>query len=145
MPVEARIFIADIAERTARGRTPAPRDEDRKLDLDKPQPEGPGRLVKAFRRIAINIALVRGHNHIRPDDLRAIRRLAEDTVPPSRAAVYKSLAKGEKTIDELTETTELSESTIRRACNALEIVGLVAGHELDPDGRGRPATIWKLT
>ena len=106
-----------------------------------PEPEGHARVAKAFRRLAESLALVPGHHEAMPDDLKAIRRVAEDTVPKPRAAVYRALYRGPKTVLELVKLTGISSSAVNRTLEELEMLEPVQ-READPTGKpGWPAGV----
>jgi len=136
--------LARVADLVARGRTPIKRDYEKKLIDSLVEPEGPARLAKAFRRLAESLALVRGHHEVTPDDLKTIRRVAEDTVPKPRAAVYRVLYRGAKSVQELVKLTGISNSAINRTLEELEMLELVQQESETTGKPGRPAGIWSL-
>jgi hypothetical protein len=139
---DSKKYLANLAELTARGRTVVDKDRDGVPTGVKPSPEGPGRLAKAFHRLAGSLALVRGHTEVTAEDLRSLRRVAEDTVPVARAAIYRVLSKQPSTVRDLVEETGMSSSTIERTLSELELLDLCHSDSDSAGVVGRPRNVW---
>jgi hypothetical protein len=89
--IETLIILADL---TAKGRTPVLRDGQTRAVISPPEPEGPGRLVKQLRQLALALSIIHGKQEPGEEELAILRKVARDTMPPSRMRVLAALAKG---------------------------------------------------
>src|SRR3954452_4858716 len=62
-----------------------------------------------------------------------------------RAIVDRLKRVGGATVPELADALELTAAGVRQHIDALAANGLVEAHTRPPQGRGRPATEWRLT
>jgi hypothetical protein len=141
---DQKIYIAELADLVARGRTPIDHDNNGNVIQNKPSPEGAPRLAKAFHRLALSVATVRGNTSVSAADLRTLRRVAIDTVPPSRSAVYQALCRRAETASDVAASTSLGRSLVNRTLQELEMLRLVDRQPQKTGEPGRPADIWTV-
>jgi hypothetical protein len=125
---ESLIVLADLA---AFGRAGVLRDGyDREVRY-LPEPEGPGRLVKQLRQIALGLVIVRGK--LRPDqeELSTLRRIARDTMHPMKARVLKALAAEDLPLAALAKAAGLPYAMAQREAEDLALLGFAT---LSDDG-----------
>ncbi|MDG0867415.1 MarR family transcriptional regulator [Candidatus Lucifugimonas marina] len=144
MSEKSKLYLAKLADRTAKGRTEIPKDKDGHPSGVKPEPEGTGRLARSFHRLAESLAILRGHAEINAEDLRAVTRAALDTAPVPRAKVYKAIAQRPLTIEEIVQKTSMSKSAVNRTLKDLEQVDLAVSEPVSTGQRGRPSEKWRV-
>jgi len=137
----ARTIVA-AADLVSRARSGVERDRWRR-ELDyAPEPEMPARLARQLHTLLKGVALVRGHAEATDQDLATVVRVALDCIPAVRRLCLAALACGEEdlTTSTLAMQTQYSTTTVRRALEDLQALGLV---ECDKQGLGLPDK-WRL-
>ena len=80
-----------IAALTACSRAPVPRSQGRKILIRKPNPEGPGRVIKQFKKLATALARVHNTKVINKEIFYVVRKTAIDSIPDVRWAILDVL------------------------------------------------------
>jgi hypothetical protein len=119
-------LIGNLADFVSRARSTVERD-NRSREIERaPEAEGPGRLAKQFHKLARGLARVAGRTAVDAEDIRRLLRVGVDSLPPARWAVLRALTEP-RTVTEmkLVAGNEHSESSLRRATEELEALGLI--------------------
>src|SRR5262249_6439162 len=125
--------LARVSDFVTRARSGVYRDRWKREFEYAPEPEAPTRFAKALLALASGIALAHDRLVMSPDALQVACRVALDCLPLIRRRTIAALA--EQTIsgtgDDLTTralagTAHFSTSTIRRALEDLQSLGIVA-------------------
>ncbi len=96
-----------------------------------PTPEVPTRLVKQLKKLAKALALIRGKGVIDEEEIKTIKRVAGDTIPPDRLAVLEAIRSGENltllgcSIRYISKIVKIPERSIRRVLEQLELLELI--------------------
>lgn len=143
VPEEQQETLARLADYVTRARSGVERDRYRR-ELDyAPEPEMPARFAKQLFSLARGLAVVRGRNEVTEDDIRTVVRVGLDCIPAVRRLALEHLAAGDEedlTTSALAQQAQYSTTTIRRALEDLQALGLV---ECEKGGQGR-ADRWRL-
>jgi hypothetical protein len=119
--------LIDIADFVTRARSIVHKDE--KGDAESaPNPEVPGRFVRQLHGLAAGLAVVHGRALIADQDVDLVERVALDCLPPGRRHIIDVLRAHATAVPFATiraESRMLSESTIRRELDALQLLGTV--------------------
>lgn len=138
MPESILTRLAALAEYTARARSSVFFDTQTKEISYIPAPEGPGRLAKQLYTLARALAILRGHPAVELGDYITVGQVAQDTLPPQRYLVIKTLMNippGQQlTTTEIAEQTAYPTNTIRRYIQELVAFDLAVRY---PGGAGR--------
>lgn len=136
---------------TARMRAHVMRDKyDKDMVLARPDTELPTRLVKQFTKMAIGIAIFRGHSEVGDHELRIIKQIAKDTPPDRAHDIVEALVKisssfpgrgGRVTLKQLQERTGYPRTTLQRKLADMRMLGLVKQEKESGGG----AVTYKLT
>jgi hypothetical protein len=84
--------VVYLAEIVAICRGHVKREKDHKDILDVPEPEGPTRIMKALAQVARAHATLFRKEDVDEDDYRISRRLALDSIPPTRRKILETIA-----------------------------------------------------
>ncbi len=120
---ETLITLADLL---ARARAPVQRDGHTRDVVAPSEPEGPGRLVKQLRQLALGFCII--HHTLEPGEeaLAILRKVAQDTMPPFRARILSALARcGGMTLADLEKVTGLPHATASRELEDCRLLKLV--------------------
>ncbi len=121
---EALISLADLA---AYGRAGVLRDGyDRQVKY-LPEPEGPARLVKQLRQLAMGLCIIHGRLEPGEEELATLRKVARDTMHPFKARVLAALAKQNHSTATLAKATGLTYAMVEREMEDCVLLGLVTG------------------
>jgi hypothetical protein len=114
--------IINLAEIAAVLRTHVHRERDGKTISGLPEPEGLGRLMSSLVQLARAHASLFRRLAPSPADIAIPRRVALDTIPPQRRAVYCALPDNDSglTTVELSELTHIPRSSVYRVIEDLE-------------------------
>jgi len=91
IPKESQLQIANLAELAVIARTGVSRSGYTKEITEMPQPESATRLSQQLAQLAKGSALLDGRELTSPDDLKLVRRVAFDCMPPARSRVLRGL------------------------------------------------------
>ncbi len=101
-------------------------DRDRTGVVDRPpEVEVPTRLAKQLLRLSQSVALVRGKEFITDDEFIIMKKVALDSAPSARLAVFRYLfaCKGGR-VAALAKGCRISESSCKRHLHDLVLLGL---------------------
>lgn len=93
--------------------------------------ERPTRLVKQLKKLCKCLALIRGKERVTIDEIKTIRRVAEDTVPQDRLTILKMIEDVSKTNvngcprSKLLSCIPLPESSILKIIEQLKMLELI--------------------
>jgi hypothetical protein len=141
VPDEAESWLAKVADVVTRARSPVLRDGYRR-ELDyAPEPEGPARFAKQLKALTQGVALINGRDVSGPYDLALVTRVAHDCIDKMRQVAIEVLlaAPDGLNISEIAHNARFSTSTVRRALEDLEALGLV---RKDKTGPSKADTWW---
>lgn len=130
VPDEYLGLLTDLSDFTAIARSHVPRDRNHALQY-KPKPEIATRLGKELAKLFLCLADVRGKREPGEAELRTVVRVAEDCIPPNRAAVLSYLRDRYLEYESATPTSDvqvatgLPESTTKQTLEDLFVLGLV--------------------
>ena len=96
LPETLKYRIAALSEIAVRGRTHVPRSGYNKEIIYVPEPESATRLAQQLAQLAKGLALLRGKTSVEDEDLRIVRRVAFDCIPPTRRKIIEALDAGAK-------------------------------------------------
>jgi len=83
--------LVALAVFSAAARSTVSRDPRTQALQYKPEPEGPGRLVKQFTLLASALAIVRGRERVKDSDYEVVKKVARDTMPHLRLETLSAL------------------------------------------------------
>ena len=83
--------FSDLAALTALARAPVYRSQGRKVIVQEPDPEGTGRVIKQFKKLAKSLGRLRDTNSIDEDIYRIVRKVGIDSVPKMRWKVLECM------------------------------------------------------
>lgn len=135
---EERNKLVRLATYTARSRTPVERNGYTREVEVLPEPEGPARLVKQYRRLLGGLEAIGADS---PTAWSVLGRVARDCAPAMRTAVIAALlaTPGETKTGDVAEAVKVTGRTARQQLEDLELLGLVDRHR---EGSGETATNW---
>jgi hypothetical protein len=140
LPPGLERIIAATAELVAVARTPVHRERDESIDYV-PEPEGATRLAQQFCQLAKGSARLELRAEVDTADLALVQRVAFDTLPPRRAAVFRAILSGKPPA-----TTGLQRHALRRAVDDLKELDLLDDNgKLTIEARSYCATAGLLT
>jgi hypothetical protein len=84
--------IAELADFLAIARTPV--EYDKTGTVVNRDPEGPARLSLALTKLAMSLAVIRGSNEVRDEEVRTIQRIVRDSIPRANFEVPNALNLG---------------------------------------------------
>jgi hypothetical protein len=130
-PIEAPVIgsdwerrIATFSEFVALARADVPRTRDDREICGIAQPEGNTRLAQELAQVGRGWAVLNARTEVSEDDFSLIVRAGLDSIPPARKLVLLALLD-----DKSPYSLELPESTVNRALEDLQAIGLTAKHE----------------
>jgi hypothetical protein len=126
LPESLKYQIAALSEIAVRGRTHVPRGYNKDI-IYVPEAESATRLAQQLAQLAKGLALVMGRTKVCPEDLRVVRRVGLDCIPPTRRKIIDGLHKGAKLAD-----LGIPYSTLSYAKEDLGTQGLLEGDSLSP-------------
>lgn len=129
VPESQHPAIVQIADLVTRGRTAVDRDARTREVEWQAEPEMPARVAKQLHKLARGLARIEERTETTEEDLRRLRRVGMDTLPPLRREILEHLTAGEKTLEGLMESVKLGESTVRRTVEELKLLGLIEHRE----------------
>ena len=116
VPAAYQQQVAALAEFVVRARTPVARDHQKEL-LYPPQPEAPTRLAQQLCQLAKGSARLARRSVVTERDIRLVRRVGFDCIPPIRRQLLDALIAGRKDL--------LAKSTRSYLRQDLEALGLL--------------------
>jgi hypothetical protein len=116
--------IATFSEIVALARADVPRTRDDREICGIAQPEGNTRLAQELAQVGRGWAILNGRTEVSEDDFSLIVRAGLDSIPPARKLVLLALVDGKSPY-----SLGLPESTVYRALEDLQAIGLTAKHE----------------
>ena len=122
-------WLAELADWVAIARTPIPRDRFNKEPLDRARPESGARLAKQLNQLMKGLMIFRGEN----DDHEQVRfpvlRTALGSLPQLRLEILGSLPVQGATVQDLAMCLDMHRSPLRRACEDLMMLKILAKQE----------------
>ena len=116
--------LANLVAFISKARTGVVRDAKGEVQLI-PQAEGPGRLIKQLQALACALAALRGTSEVTDKDYKLVERVAFSSIPEPRGEILWALYNiGATRISEFKQNVKLSDPTIRRHLEDLELLGL---------------------
>jgi len=116
---EDEVRIAHLGELVVRARTSVSRERSTHEIEDAPDPEGNTRFPQQIAQIGRGWAALMGMDVVTPEGMRLVFRVGFDCIPPIRAAVLRTLIKGNSPY-----SLSLPNSVVERAVEDLIQVGL---------------------
>jgi hypothetical protein len=136
--------IARVADFTARARSHVSRDGKHELQYF-PRPEVGTRLAQELLKLCTGLAVVRGRTEINEDDLKTLRRVANDCLPINRKLVLDILRKRSNLrASEMAEESGLPYSTIKLILDDLYVLKIASRTEECELGDGKKIYAWSL-
>lgn len=88
------------------------------INMTLPEPEVPTRVVKQLGKMAIALALVRGHDLVTEQDVDTLRRIARDTALPLRQKIVSAMVKDERAFTDGGTITEFTYYSVSQSSKA---------------------------
>jgi hypothetical protein len=105
----------------------------------------PSHLFQRLSTLTHAHALLHGRTSLSPDDLLFAERIAVSSSPGAKCSVLLALDSGAVEAPQIASKLSIPGTSVLACLEDLQRSGIVeACGSLDRDGRGRPATIWKL-
>jgi hypothetical protein len=131
--------IVDAADLVTRARSGVERDRYSRDLQYQPEPESPARLTKILCNLAVGIAVAHDSPTVSKRELALVVRLALDSIPAVRRSVLTKLVDlGDLDTTEIGTATHLPTTTVKRALEDMEALGLMDRH------KGSKAHRWTL-
>ncbi len=114
----------------------------------RPEPEAGTRLAKQLSKLARIVAAVKDKKIVDQDDYNLVERVAFDTAYGFHADIVDAMMKegGTCTKPDIVRHASVSSSSIHRYVEDLLLLNvLTKAGQTEPDGRGRPADLFKVT
>jgi hypothetical protein len=127
IPIGQKQRVAHLADQVSWARSPVHRDRySREIDHVN-QPEEGGRLTHQLLTLLYALVPVRGREICNEIDYQLIKRVAEDSIPPNRLKVFRSLKKrnGCVTPKDVVSDSALPEGISRRTLEDLEALEIL--------------------
>jgi hypothetical protein len=145
IPEDKLDSIKMLADVVAVLRTNIPRNYKQETTY-KPTPEYPTRLMKQLMKLAVSLAIVRGHTEITDQDIDSVKWVAFDSVEARRIDMLKLIETTtrtgfKKSLEnyEISERIKLDVNTVRTICEDLQMLNFLT-FEKDKQGHFN----WKL-
>lgn len=143
------IALADFA---ACGRCAVDRDYRTRTVGTLPEPEGPPRLIKQFKKLAIGLAMVQDKEEVDEEIFGILKKIALDLIPKPRTKVlqylWREMAVEHMQIEwrssrEIAEAIRLPTSSSKMFCEDLMLIGFL---DRKQDGEGEKSPwLWRVT
>jgi DNA-binding MarR family transcriptional regulator len=127
-PSDIEDSVVYLAEIVARCRGHVKRETGSKEILEVPEPEGPTRAMKALAQIARAHATLFRKTDVDRDDFRVSKRLAMDSLPPTRRKILETIANypdGQVGWANLVRLTGVPPTTLTRNAEDLSALGIL--------------------
>lgn len=129
---DTQVRLQNLVALVTKGRAGVLRDRDGDV-LQRPAPEGPGRLMKQLSALACGLAALRGTATLTEEDYKLVERVAFDSLPELRRQVFEALYhRGARTIADFRQHVKMSDPTIRKHLEDLSLLGLAVSHTPAP-------------
>jgi hypothetical protein len=135
--------LADLADFTAKARSPVPRDRHGDIQYI-PRAEVGTRLGKQLGKLLLALAAVRGKASPDEEDFATVQRVANDCLPPGRSLVIWGLRNGKEKPADIEKATKMPHASIARILDDLRALGLVDKVDQDSQNLVESEIAWRL-
>jgi hypothetical protein len=132
LPADKGKEVKALALFCTKGRTGVIRDRFTRVVEARPQSEGPGRVTKQLRSLAVALAMVRGLSEVDDGVMEIVAKVALDTMPTLRCDLLNALWKSSfedhtrfLSARKVGAMVRLPETTVKRHLEDLVMLGLV--------------------
>lgn len=99
------------------------------IEMDTPEPEIPTRASKQLSKLAVSLALLRGHDTVMEEDLDTVRRVARDTGLPRRQTIVEIMGEQQLKLGfdegDIAGHSKLHYNTVRREFEKMVSLGIL--------------------
>ena len=122
---DLKMWLAQLADFVTRLRTPVPREHKTREVTGPPLITSSERLVKEFKRFVKGLATVRGYDCPGDDEVKALERVAFDSIPAERLQVAKEIGRWRGGRGRHLIPKGMSKSVTYRVLEDMRLLGLV--------------------